>query len=116
MRTCVQCKAELTRNNGESVKQFCARKYCDRDCVMAARRERAESFKYSEAQAVQRKAEVMGGNAKVSNALLNAEKVRKIRELHRPLGFDSKEISEHMNVKEECIKKVLRGVTWRHVV
>jgi hypothetical protein len=58
----------------------------------------------------------MGGNTKVNNALLNADKVRQIRELHGPLGFDAKEISAHMNVKEECIRKVLRGITWRHVV
>jgi len=116
MRTCAHCKTELSRNCGESVKQFFIRKYCNRECVFAARRANSERFKNSEEEAIRRRAEVMGGNSKITNALLTPSKVRQIRELYRPLGFTAKEIGAHLKVKEECVKKVLSGQTWRHVV
>lgn len=73
------------------------------------------NFKNTAAAAIDAKARNLGGNIKITNAVLNAEKVRAIRELHEPLGFSAREISEHFSVKVAIIQKVLRRETWAHV-
>lgn len=116
MRICVRCPNELHKSGNESGQQFNARKYCSRACVDEARRERSRLRKTGTLARIQEKARVMGGNKMVHNAILNAFKVRQIRELHKPLGFSVREIAEHMLLPTDVVSKVLRGITWRHVV
>ena len=115
MRTCVRCPNPLHKSGNESDKQFSLRKYCNRSCAEAARRERMAIFKDTQDHQLKRKAEIMGGNVCISNAVLNAEKVRLMRELNKLYGFTAREISELYGYKLSCIQRALSRITWSHV-
>lgn len=116
MKHCEWCQKELRHRFKEGKKAFEKRRYCDVTCVNARRREdadyrRAERIAYGKPQSQDRR--FLSNRA--TNVKLNTEKVRAIRELHDPLGFNAVEIAAHIGVSVNAIRKILTGETWRGV-
>lgn len=116
MPDCMLCAKTILKRPNETAGSYGKRKFCGLPCSIKGRKlgiigSPVGEGKLSEID--QRVNSMKTGG--ISHAILNPAMVREIREMRRPLGFNSREIAEYKGLKQSTVDAVLSGKTWSHV-